>query len=71
MKTINIGILGFGTVGTGVVKLLQRNAPLIERRVGSRLCIRKIADLDIITPRSVELDPATLTTKAEEVVQDP
>ncbi|MBI5167491.1 MAG: homoserine dehydrogenase, partial [candidate division NC10 bacterium] len=46
-------------------------APLIERRVGSRLCIRKIADLDIITPRSVELDPATLTTKAEEVVQDP
>lgn len=71
MKTINIGILGFGIVGTGVVKLFQRNASLIERRVGSGLCIKRIADLDITTPRSVDLDPSILTESAEEVIEDP
>ena len=32
MKTINIGLVGFGTVGSGVVKLLKEQGPILERR---------------------------------------
>ena len=68
MKTINIGILGMGTVGSGVVKLLQDHAALLDRRVGARLRIRRIAETG--TPR-IAVDPKLLTTDAMEVINDP
>ena len=61
MKTINIGLVGFGTVGTGVVKLLKGQAPLLERRLAARLRLKRIADVDLTRPRDVEVDPKILT----------
>lgn len=71
MKTINIGLIGFGTVGTGVVKLLKGQAPLLERRLAARLRLKRIADLDLTKPRDVEVDPKILTTDAREIIEDP
>ncbi|MGH7381969.1 MAG: homoserine dehydrogenase [Candidatus Methylomirabilales bacterium] len=71
MKTINIGLVGFGTVGTGVVKLLQGQAPLLQRRLAARLRLKRIADLDLTKPRDVEVDPKILTTDAREIIEDP
>jgi homoserine dehydrogenase len=71
MKTINIGLVGFGTVGTGVVKLLKGQAPLLERRLAARLRLKRIADLDLTKPRDVEVDPKILTTDAREIIEDP
>jgi homoserine dehydrogenase len=71
MKTINIGLVGFGTVGTGVVKLLQGQAPLLQRRLAARLRLKRIADLDLTRPRDVEVDPKILTTDAREIIADP
>ncbi|HEX9899095.1 MAG TPA: homoserine dehydrogenase [Candidatus Methylomirabilis sp.] len=68
MKTINVGILGMGTIGSGVVKLLQEHAALLDRRVGARLRIRRIAEIG--TPR-VPVDSKLLTTDAMEVINDP
>jgi homoserine dehydrogenase len=68
MKTINVGILGMGTIGSGVVKLLQEHAALLDRRVGARLRIRRVAEIG--TPR-VPVDPKLLTTDAREVINDP
>ncbi len=68
---INIGVIGFGIVGSGAVKILVENQDSIARKVGSRLAIRKIADLDITTPRSVDIDRAILTTNANEIIDDP
>lgn len=70
MKTINIGLMGFGTVGSGVVKLLREQAVLLERRVGARLRLKRIADIDITRPRDVEVDPKILTTDARQVTDD-
>lgn len=53
-----------GTIGSGVVKLLQDNAALLDLRVGARLRIRKIAEIGI--PR-IPVDPKLLTTNADEV----
>ena len=68
---INIGIIGFGTVGSGAAGILIENQDSIARKVGSRLCVRKIADLDITTPRPVEVDKNILTTNVDEVIDDP
>ncbi|MRR33739.1 homoserine dehydrogenase [bacterium] len=71
MKEIGVGLLGFGTIGTGVVKLLERNASLIEEKLGARLKLKKIADLDITTDRGVPVEPGVLTNNADEVVSNP
>ncbi|MGQ9456181.1 MAG: homoserine dehydrogenase [Armatimonadota bacterium] len=70
-STINIGIIGFGTVGSGTVKLLIENEDSIARKVGSKLAIKKIADLDITRSRPVSVNPQLLTTNADNVIDDP
>ncbi len=71
MKTINIGLMGFGTVGTGVVKLLAEQAALLEHRVGAFLRLKRIADRHPDAPRPVQVDPKILTPDPEQVVKDP
>jgi homoserine dehydrogenase len=71
MKNINVGLLGFGTIGTGVVKLLAGNSLLIEEKLGARLILKRIADLDITTDRGVPVAVGVLTNKADEVLTDP
>ena len=71
MKDVFLGLIGFGTIGTGVVKVLRDNAELIERRLGARLVIKRIADVDITTPRVVEVDKDILTTDARSIWTDP
>ncbi len=70
MKNINIGLIGFGTIGCGVVKLLQDNEKLIEKKLDARLVLKKIADLDITTPRPVKVNKNILTTDAREILLD-
>ena len=71
MKEISLGLIGFGTIGTGVVKLLQDNDELIKERLGAKLVLKNIADLDIETPRDVSIDRAILTTDARSILANP
>lgn len=71
MKEIKIGILGFGTVGAGVVEGILKNGELMAQRTGIFPKIGKIADLDITTDRGVKVDASLLTTDALSVVDDP
>ena len=71
MKEIGIGVLGFGTVGAGVVEGLQQNGDLMARRLGVRLVLRKLADLDLDTDRGVKVDRGLMTRDAAAVIQDP
>ncbi len=71
MKQVCIGIIGLGTVGVGVVKILLENRDILEARVGLPLRLKKIADLDITTNRGITIDPSLLTTDAMEVLRDP
>ncbi|NTW76438.1 MAG: homoserine dehydrogenase [Syntrophaceae bacterium] len=68
MKNINIGLIGFGTIGCGVVKLLQDNERLIEKKLDARLVLKKIADLDITTPRPVKVNKNILTNDTREIL---
>ncbi len=71
MKEYGIGILGFGTVGAGVIEGLQKNGELMARRLGVRPVLRKVADIDLDRDRGVAVDRALLTSDAEAVIRDP
>lgn len=71
MKEIRIGILGFGTVGAGVVEGIQKNGALMAERTGIVPVIAKIADLDIESYRGVVVPEGVMTTDALAVIHDP
>ncbi len=71
MQKIKVGLIGFGTVGAGVVKILQRNSKLIENRMGAQIVLKRVADIDLKTDRGVKLKCEVMTTKASEVIHDP
>jgi len=68
---IKIGIIGFGCVGTGVVKTLLKNKELISSRLGNTIKIVKICDLDISSDRGTGIDTSILTSDVEEVISNP
>jgi len=71
MKQIGIGLIGFGTVGAGVVDGLQRNRNVMAQRLGVDVVLKRIADVDTATDRGVAVDPALLTTDAMALIHDP
>jgi homoserine dehydrogenase len=70
MKKINVGLMGFGTVGSGMAKILLENREVIEPRLGASLVLKWIADLDLERDRGVDVDPGILTQDAEVVIND-
>lgn len=71
MQSVKIGILGLGTVGSGTVNVLKRNAREISRRAGRGIDIYAAADKDLDKDRSCDLSGINLTDDAFSVVNDP
>ena len=70
MKTINVGIIGFGTVGRGVVKtLLSKRKTLLERS-GVSVKLAKIADKDLRARKGVNVPRKLLTKNIDSVIKD-
>ncbi|MBX3027679.1 homoserine dehydrogenase [bacterium] len=70
-NAIRIGLIGFGTIGTGVVKLLQRQRGSIRDRVGVGLDLVRIADVDTRRDRGVKLGRGVLVGDARRILDDP
>ena len=70
-ETVGVGLLGFGAIGTGVAKVLQQNASIIEERLGFPLRLVRIADIDLETDRGVSLDGIRFDDDAEGLITDP
>ena len=68
---INVGILGFGTVGSGTAQILLRNRQLLKERSGVDISLKKIADLDITRDRGIKVPKGILTTRVDELISDP
>jgi homoserine dehydrogenase len=71
MTTLQVGLLGFGTVGAGVARLLIESADRIRDRLGMGLNLKYVADIDLTTDRGVRLADGVLIDDAERVVNDP
>ena len=70
-KNIGIGLLGLGTVGSGVVKILKSESRAIEKKTGLRLELRKVCVRALSKKRPVAVPKKLLTTRAKDVVNDP
>ena len=70
-KFISIGMIGFGTIGTGVVRLLKENESILAGRLGAEIHLRKIADIDIDRSREVTVERKLLTNDAAQILNDP
>jgi homoserine dehydrogenase len=68
---IGVGILGFGTVGTGTAHILLKNRHILKERCGVDIKLKKIADLDITRDRGIKIPRGILTTHADEVISAP
>ncbi len=68
---VKVGLIGWGTIGTGVLKVLRAHRADITRRVGRPIDIVAIADLDTTTDRGIAAKPARLTKDALSVIRDP
>ncbi len=70
-EIINVGIIGFGTVGVGAYQLLESNAEWIAQRVGSRVRVKTVVDVDWRRPRAVTVRPEQRSTSVNELLDDP
>ena len=68
---IQIGLLGCGTVGSGVVKLLEKNASTIAQRSGDEIVIRRILERDVEKCVALGIDPQSITSNFQDIVDDP
>ena len=69
MKELKVGVVGFGTVGAGVVENLLRNREVIAKRTGVMLTLTCVADLDTTTDRGVVLPEGVLCSDAAEAIK--
>ena len=71
MTPVKIAVIGFGTIGSGVAKLLLEHGDRISRRAGRPLELVRIVDKDLVRPRNVSVPRQLLTDDIDSVIQDP
>lgn len=71
MKSISVGLLGLGTVGSGVVTIIKNHQDKLMHQVGCPVEVKKVLVQDLTKQRPVEIDPSILTTNAYDVIEDP
>jgi homoserine dehydrogenase len=71
LEKVTVGLLGFGTVGTGVVRLLTRDQERLKKRTGCRIDLKKVLVRNKNRPRKVLIDNRKLTTDISDILDDP
>jgi homoserine dehydrogenase len=68
---VTVGIIGFGTVGSGTARILLENNDVLSRRLGFPLELKYIVDLDVERDRGISLPKGMLVSDADRVLEDP
>ncbi len=71
MRKINVGLIGFGMIGSGVVKALLNRRQLLKEKLGLDINLKKICDKDLTSNRGISIKKGLLTRDAREVINDP
>lgn len=69
-KSISVGLLGLGTVGSGVVKIIENHQDKLSHQVGCPVEVKKVVVKDIDKKRDVEISEDKLTTNVEDVLHN-
>lgn len=70
MKKINVGLIGFGTVGTGVARTLIERKSLLAKRSGIELILRRVCDKDLSRRRAISINRSILTNEIKDILND-
>ncbi|MFQ3573202.1 MAG: homoserine dehydrogenase [Thermodesulfovibrionales bacterium] len=68
--SVNVGIIGFGTVGSGTARILLNSRQLIRQKTGIDINLKRISDLDIKRDRGFKVPDGILTTNAKDILHD-
>lgn len=71
MNEISVGLLGLGTVGSGVVQIIEEHQEKLMYQVGCPIKVKKILVKSLDKERAIEVDPSVLTTDINDVLFDP
>jgi homoserine dehydrogenase len=71
MKKVRVGIIGFGTIGSGVVEALKSRRSILRDKTGIDIVVTRICDKDLKTKRPVKVDKKILTASIGKVLYDP
>jgi len=66
-----LGLIGFGNVGSGVMKILHDRKASLTKRIGLEINVKKICDKDITSKRNISVDRRLLTKDVSEIINDP
>ena len=69
MKTVKVAILGLGTVGSGVYKLIQKRADVMEKTIGAQMEVKKILVRNMNKKRE-GVDASLLTDNWNDIIED-
>ncbi|WP_079507127.1 homoserine dehydrogenase [Mesobacillus jeotgali] len=71
MQAISVGLLGLGTVGSGVVRIIENHQDKLMHQVGCPVKVKKILVQDVEKERSVKVAPSLLTMNPYDIIEDP
>ncbi|MRS12181.1 MAG: homoserine dehydrogenase [Actinobacteria bacterium] len=71
MCAVKVGLIGLGTVGSGVVEIIRRHGERFRTRVGVDIVLAKCADRDASRATELDLAPECFTTDAADIIGDP
>ncbi len=71
MRKVKVGLIGFGTVGAGVVKELKAKQDYIKGRYNVDISLAKVCDKDLKSKRSVKIPRSLLTKNAYDIINNP
>jgi len=71
MKKINVGLIGFGNIGSGVIKILRQKREFLTEKIGLEINIKKICDKDTTAKRNISVQKSLLTNDPKDIINDP
>ncbi len=71
MRNINVGIIGFGNIGTGVIDALFKKRTYLKNRLGVSINLVSVCDKDLKSRRRIKVNKGILTDNVNDVLNDP
>ncbi|MFH1754009.1 MAG: Gfo/Idh/MocA family oxidoreductase, partial [Candidatus Omnitrophota bacterium] len=71
MSKVNVGLIGFGTIGAGVAEALIKRKSYLKRKVGFEIDLKKICDKDLSSNRGVTVSKKLFTRNVDDILTDP
>ncbi len=71
IKKINLGLIGFGTIGSGVISVLQKKSALLENKLGVKIRLKRVCEVNPVLVRKLKSKKVDICKNADKIIEDP